>query len=138
METCRCALIFSKFGTLIFAFSWRSNRRAAHEMFTKEAVRTYHPVLCKEAIYLASAILENVDILDEQFKRTSASAMMSILYNYPTIEKEHDNTLAEIHAFVSRVTTASAPGAHLVEFFPWMIHIPERSTLYHALSRLIT
>ncbi|KAH9975165.1 cytochrome P450 [Russula compacta] len=105
---------------------WRSNRRAAHEMLTKEAVRTYHPVLFKEAIYLTSTILENADVLDKHFKSTSASAMMSILYNYPTIEKEHDNTLAEIHAFVSRVTTASAPGAHLVEFFPWMTHIPER------------
>ena len=61
---------------------------------------------------------------------------MSILYDYPTLENEHDETLAQIHAFIDRVSAAAAPGAHLVDLFPWMIHIPERygSTLFIILS----
>ena len=51
---------------------------------------------------------------------------MSILYDYPTLENEHDETYAQIHAFIDRMSAASAPGAYLVELFPWMIHIPER------------
>ena len=51
---------------------------------------------------------------------------MSILYDYPTLENEHDEAVTQIHAFADRMSAASAPGAYLVELFPWMIHIPER------------
>ena len=71
-------------------------------------------------------MLENPDASDKHFQRSSASATMSILYDYPTLENEHDKTLTEIHAFIDRLSAASAPGAHLVELFPWMIHIPMR------------
>jgi hypothetical protein len=89
-------------------------------------VRDYHPVFCKEAILLAAAILENPDAMDKHIQRSSASATMSILYDYPTLENEHDKTLAGIHAFNERMSAAAAPGAHLVELFSWMVHIPER------------
>jgi hypothetical protein len=61
---------------------------------------------------------------------------MSILYDYPTLEDEHDETITQIHAFTDRLSAATAPGAHLVELFPWMIHIPERygSILFLILS----
>jgi hypothetical protein len=83
-------------------------------------------VFFREAILLASAVLKTPDALQSHFKRTAASAIMSITYDYPTLEDEHDNTITEIHAFLDRLSAAGAPGAHLVEFFPWMIHIPER------------
>ena len=51
---------------------------------------------------------------------------MSILYDYPTLEDEHDKTVTDINTFVERLSAAAAPGAHLVELLPWMIYIPER------------
>ena len=121
---------------IVIACRWRRTRRAAHEILTKVVVRNYHPVFCKEAILLASAILNNPDALDKHIQRSSASATMSILYDYPTLENEHDETLTKIHAFIDRMSAASAPGAYLVELFPWMIHIPERygSILFVILS----
>jgi len=101
-------------------------RRAQHEMLTKTLVRDYHPTFCKEAIILASSILKNPKALDQHFKRSSTSAIMSILYDYPTLEDEHDQTVTGINTFVERVSAAAAPGAHLVELLPWMIYIPER------------
>ena len=95
-------------------------------MLTKVAVRDYRPVFFKDAILLAFAILKTPDALDGHIKRYAASATMSILYDYPTLEDEHDETIMEIHAFINHFSAACAPGAHLVEFFPWMIHIPER------------
>jgi hypothetical protein len=60
---------------------------------------------------------------------------MSILYDYPTLENEHDKTLANIQTFINRLSAASTPGAHLVEVFPWMIHIPKRyGFIFHCLS----
>jgi hypothetical protein len=106
--------------------SWRRIRRAAHQGFTKVAVRGYHPILGKETIILSSALLQNPDSLEKHLQRFSASAIMSILYDYPTLKNEHDKTLTEIHAFIDRMSAAATPGTHLVELFPWMIHIPDR------------
>ena len=90
------------------------------------AVREYHPILRKEAILLSSALLENPDAREKHFQRFVASAIMSILYDYPTLENEHDKTLTEINVFIDRILTAAVFGAHLVDFFPWMMLIPER------------
>jgi len=51
---------------------------------------------------------------------------MSILYDYPTLEDKHDQTVTEINAVINHTSAAATPRAHLVEFLPWMIHIPER------------
>ena len=101
-------------------------RRAQHEVLTKAAVLDYHPTFSKEATILASSILNNPAAVNQHFNRSSTSAIMSILYNYPTLEDEHDKTVTEINAFIDRTSAAAAPGAHLVEFLPWMIYIPER------------
>ena len=103
-------------------------------MFTKVAVRDYHPIFRKEAILLASAFLKNPNTLEKHILRSSASATMSMLYDYPTIEDEHDETLTKIHEFLDRMSATAAPGAHLADLFHWMIHIPERyivTYLYH-------
>ena len=104
----------------------RRSRRAAHEILTKVVVRDYHRIYYKEAILLASTILETPLALDKHIRRSAASATMSILYDYPTLEDENDDTVTKIEAFNNRISAALAPGAYLVELFPWMIHIPEK------------
>jgi hypothetical protein len=108
-------------------------------MLTKVMVRDYYPTFCKEALLLVSSILENPKALEKHIERAAASATMTILYDYPTLEDEHDKTLTEIHGFVDRMSGASAPGAHLVELMPWMLHIPKRYTfiLSICLNRLV-
>ena len=108
---------------------WRRTRRAAREGFTKPVVRNYHPILRKEAILLASALLLKPEAREKHFQRCVASATMSILYDYPTLKTENDKSLKQIHAFTDRVSEAASPGAHLVELFPWMMHIPDWSVL---------
>jgi hypothetical protein len=95
-------------------------------MLTKTMVRDFHPTFCKEATILASSILDNPEALIEHIDRFAASATMTILYDYPTLEDKYDKAIMEIHAFIERLSAASAPGAHLVDLFPWMMHIPER------------
>jgi hypothetical protein len=62
-------------------------------------VRDYHPIFRKEASLLASAMIKHPDSLEEHIQRSSASATMTILYDYPTLEDEHDKTVTEIHTF---------------------------------------
>jgi hypothetical protein len=110
-------------------YSWRRIRRATHEALTKMVVRRYHPIQTKEATILVSSLLAPCPSLnpDKQFQRFSASAILSILYDHPTIVSEHDQTLEKIENYNLRLSKAGSPGSYFVNIFPWMIHIPERS-----------
>lgn len=119
-------------GNLIFSFlgyvdeRWRRSRRAAHQCLTKSAVLDYRNVLCKEGVLLASALLADPGAPENHFKRSAASATMSIVYDYPTLETDNDTNVKQIFAFADRISEAAAPGTYLVELFPWMLYIPER------------
>ncbi|KAH8993954.1 cytochrome P450 [Lactarius akahatsu] len=105
---------------------WRRSRRAAHQGLTKAAVRNYHSILRKEGVLLTSALLADPGALEKHFERTTASTMMSILYDYPTLRSENEKSVKEAVAYADRMSGSAAPGAYLVELLPWMLHIPER------------
>ncbi|KAH8982276.1 cytochrome P450 [Lactarius akahatsu] len=118
-------------GSLIFPFlryddRWRRSRRATHQCLSKTAVLSYHNMLREEAVLLTSASLADPGALENHFQRAATSAIMSVLYSYPTLENEEDETVKEIYAFIERISMAAAPGAYLVDLFPWMLHLPER------------
>ncbi|KAH9065217.1 cytochrome P450 [Lactarius vividus] len=51
---------------------------------------------------LSSAFPDDLGTLGQYFQRFSASTIMSILYDYPTFENDDDETLKQIHKFISR------------------------------------
>jgi hypothetical protein len=107
-------------------------RRAAHNALTKATVQRYHPTLTKEAIILVSALLANPDNRENHFLRAGASTIMSILYDYSTLKSVDDKAVKDIANFVHLGARAASVGTFLVEFFPWIMHIPQR----HRLSPL--
>jgi len=78
-----------------------------------------------EAILLASDCLAKPAQRDQIFRRTTTSMILSVVYGYPAITSE-DRNAEVIDDFAGRLSRAVAPGAHLVEFFTWMRHIPSR------------
>jgi hypothetical protein len=114
---------------LMSLYSWHSLRRAAHESLTKTVVQQYYPIQTKEATILVLSLLTpSVSLdLDKQLRRLSASTILSILYDYPTITSEHDDILERIEDYNLRLSKAVTPGSYFVDMFPWMLHIPERS-----------
>ena len=112
-----------------YRYSWRRQRRAAQAALNKEAVRNFYPILTKEATILVSALLTNSSSSDrmKHFQRTGTSVIMSILYDYPTVISEHDKIIEEIDKYNTRIARAGMPENFLVELFPWMMYIPERS-----------
>jgi hypothetical protein len=101
----------------------------SHEALMKRAVQNYHPTLTKEATILVSSLLTpSADLKqDRHFKRLAASTIMSIVYDYPTIMSEHDHAVENIEKYVDRLSLTMSPGSYLVDIFPWMKYIPERS-----------
>ncbi|KZT29047.1 cytochrome P450 [Neolentinus lepideus HHB14362 ss-1] len=118
-------------GGLLIALShytdtWRRLRKAAHEGFHKGVVHRYQPTQFKEAVLLTSGVLSDPDSWEAHLRRTAASSIMSVVYATPPILSEQEPSIKSINDFVARVTRAALPGAHLVEFFPWMVHIPAK------------
>ena len=118
-----------RISTLAYVHSWRRMRRAAHEALTKVAVQRYHPVQTKEATILVSALLADPENREKHIQRTAASAIMSITYDYPTLASGQDKAVQEMDKSI-HFTARAAAGTFLVEFFPWIIHIPQRSTRF--------
>ncbi|KAN0125466.1 Cytochrome P450 [Lactarius tabidus] len=105
---------------------WRRMRKAAHEGLNKGVVRDFHGTQTKEALILASDGLKSPEEWDKHLRRAAASMVLSVVYDQPTIKPGQDHNVKLINDFVQRLTRAAYPGAHFVEFFPWMRYIPSR------------
>ena len=53
---------------------------------------------------------------------------MAILYDYQTLPSGHEKAVKELEIgnSVERSARAAGLGSTLVEFLPWMLHIPQR------------
>ena len=101
-------------------------RKAADEKFTRGSVKGFHEKQMTEAILLAHDWLITPAKWDQYLRRASASMILSVVYDNPPLTSEQDQTTEDINNFANRLTTAAAPGAHLVEIFPWLRHVPSR------------
>ncbi|KAH9953974.1 cytochrome P450 [Russula dissimulans] len=105
---------------------WRRMRKAAHEGLNKGVVKDFHETQTKEALLLAAGGLAEPAQWDKHLRRSAASMILSVVYDQPTIKSEQDHNIEPLNDFVQRLARAARPGAHLVEFFPWMLYIPSR------------
>ena len=106
--------------------SWRRMRKAANEGFSKSLAKKFHEKQMSEAVILACDCLVKPAQVDKHLRRAAASMVLSVVYGCPTIMSEQDQTIKAANDFASRLTSAAYPGAYLVEFLPWMRHIPSR------------
>jgi hypothetical protein len=79
-----------------------------------------------EAVFLASDLFVSLARWDQRFRRATASMTLSVLYGYPTIKTERDPIVEAINDFAERLFKATFMGAHWVQFFPWLRHLPSR------------
>jgi hypothetical protein len=99
-------------------------RRATDEEFTKGSVKRFHEKQMAEAVLLGCGWLSEPEKWDQHLRRAALSTVMSIVYGYPTIKSDQDPTVELANDLGHRLTRAALPGTYLVEFFPWMRHIP--------------
>ena len=101
-------------------------RKAAHEGLHKGLAHNFHNNQATKALILTHGVLSEPDRWDSHLRRAAASMIMSVLYDTPTIKAEDDPYVTRINDMVARLTRAAYPGAHFVEFLPWMMYIPNR------------
>jgi hypothetical protein len=101
-------------------------RRAANEGFSKSSVKKFYETQTTEAVLLAGDMLVVPARWDQHFRRAAASTTLSVLYGYPTLKSEKDHIVDAINDFAQRLFKAAFMGAHPVQFFPWLRHLPSR------------
>ena len=79
-----------------------------------------------EAVLLASDLLGSPAQWDQHFRRAVTSTTLSVFYGYPTLKSKQDRNVETINDFADRLLKAAFMGAHLVQFFPWLRHLPSR------------
>jgi hypothetical protein len=99
-------------------------RRAADEGLTRDSVKRYQEKQMAEAILLGCDWHSEPAKWDQHLHRATVSMILSVVYGTPPIKSEQDRTIQLVNDFGNRITRAALPGAHLVESFPWMKHIP--------------
>ncbi|KAJ6585681.1 cytochrome P450 [Mycena capillaripes] len=116
-------------GALLFSLgrygdTWRRMRRAAQEGLQKSFAHKFHAIQLKEAILLTHSLLVNPTSWDGHLRRTTASVVLSMVYDTPAVLSEEDSKITRINDFVERLVRAAYPGAYLVEYFTWMRYLP--------------
>lgn len=48
----------------------------------------------------------------------------SMVYDKPSIVSSSDPQISVINNFITRIVRSAYPGAHFVEYFPWMKYLP--------------
>ena len=114
-------------------------RKAANERLSKSSVKGFYDTQMSEAVVQASDFLVSPARWDQHFRRAAASTILSVVYGYPTLKSEKDHILEVIDDFVERLLKNATMGAHMVQIFPWLRHLPSRwvSSIYHHHNNLI-
>ncbi|KAI0295618.1 cytochrome P450 [Multifurca ochricompacta] len=82
------------------------------------------PYSDKRGQILVSALLDDPQNRHGHFQRAGTSNILSILYDYPTLESANDKAVEDINRSV-QWSSQAVSRTFLVEFFPWMIHVPK-------------
>ena len=107
-------------------FSWRRMRKAANEKLSTSSVKGFYETQTTEAVLQACDLLAEPARWDRHFRRTAASMTLSVVYGYPTLTSGQDNIVRVINDLAERLFNAVYMGAHWVQFFPWLRHLPSR------------
>ncbi|KAI0088550.1 cytochrome P450 [Irpex rosettiformis] len=102
---------------------WRRFRRAAHEGFSIRAVEKYQPIQAEAAAIAMLRTVAHPEDWEHNLEIYTASSIYSSVYGWPALGTE-TNYAKLMQDFVTRITSAAAPGAFLVDFFPIMKYIP--------------
>ncbi|TFY59669.1 hypothetical protein EVG20_g7696 [Dentipellis fragilis] len=118
-------------GGLFFALRardsvWRRMRRATHEVMTNRVARQYYSMQTTEAVLLTMNLLEAPEHWDKYLRRNAASLIMTMVYDKSPIQSDSDLSVRDINNYAKKLGAATRPGAHLVEFFPSVMNIPDR------------
>ncbi|PIL22785.1 cytochrome P450 [Ganoderma sinense ZZ0214-1] len=112
------------FGFMTYGHIWRRYRRLFWQHFHPGVVSKYHGVQRDESRQFLKKLLTYPERLEEHIRHTFAASVLKTVYGID-VAKEGDRIIEVIDTSMEGVSVALTPGAFLVEYLPFLRHIPE-------------
>ncbi|KAI9456445.1 cytochrome P450 [Boletus coccyginus] len=112
------------FGHMPYGERWSKHRKLFEGQFRPLVAPTYWPLQRKEAHTLLRNILDSQENLIEHLRHNSAAVIMNVIYGI-VISPKGDRYIDIAEKALEGMAKAAAPGAFLVDVFPWLKHVPD-------------
>ncbi|KAK7681339.1 hypothetical protein QCA50_015430 [Cerrena zonata] len=113
-------------GLMPYSPKWRSHRREFHQYFNQGEVPKFQPIQLRECrAFLRRALNSNNDNdLGQHVRHIFTAIILKIAYDMD-ITDIHDEYVRLAEEAVLGLSVVMLPGAHWVEYFPFLKHLPE-------------
>ncbi|KIJ60731.1 hypothetical protein HYDPIDRAFT_98167 [Hydnomerulius pinastri MD-312] len=111
------------FGHMPYGDRWKKHRKMFERQFRPAVAPTYWPLQRKEVHTLLRNILDSPDELIEHLRHNAASVIMNVIYGIEIAPKS-DRYIDIAEQALDGMARAAAPGAFLVDIFPWLKYVP--------------
>ncbi|KAM5539491.1 hypothetical protein V8D89_006943 [Ganoderma adspersum] len=112
------------FGFMTYGQVWRRSRRLFWQHFHPGVVSKYHGIQRDESHQFLKKLQSRPERLEEHIRHTFAASVLKTVYGIDVAE-EGDRIIEVIDTAMEGVSVALTPGAFLVEYLPFLRHVPE-------------
>ncbi|KAJ8075174.1 hypothetical protein PM082_019502 [Marasmius tenuissimus] len=107
---------------------FRKHRRFTHQTFNQQAAQSLRPVQEREALILIKGLMTTPDQFAQHLRRFAAATILKVTYGADVTSV--DDMFIQLAERAGTLTVESGtPAATLVDFFPFMRHIPSWAPL---------
>ncbi|KAJ7886134.1 cytochrome P450 [Mycena olivaceomarginata] len=103
---------------------WRQQRRLASIALSPQGIKQYIPLQERLAAILLSELEEHPEKFASLCELTAARLILEITYGISVENMDHPY-VAEAEEIFELVRKSTQPGAYLVDFLPWLKHVPK-------------
>ncbi|EJF63527.1 cytochrome P450 [Dichomitus squalens LYAD-421 SS1] len=112
------------FGFMAYGQTWRKHRRLFWQHFHPGVISKYHGIQVDVSHRFLSKLYTSPERLEEHIRHAFAASVLKTVYGVDVAE-QGDKIIEVIDAAMEGVAKGLTPGAFLVEYFPFLRHIPE-------------
>ncbi|KAF4446721.1 hypothetical protein F53441_9654 [Fusarium austroafricanum] len=114
-------------GMMPYDRTFRMHRKLTATQVSNKSIVRFEPIQEMEILRLLKRLHDdsNSSNLPDHLNQVAGSIMLRILYNYETDPKKNDHIVTMSNLVMEEFSQATAPGAWMVDFFPWLRHLPE-------------
>ncbi|KAF4334154.1 oxidoreductase [Fusarium beomiforme] len=114
-------------GMMQYNRTFRMHRKLTATQVSAKSISRFEPIQEQEVLRLLKRIHEhpNSQNLPDYLTQASGSIMLRILYNYKTDSNKNDHIVSMANLVMEEFSKATTPGAWIVDFIPWLRHLPE-------------
>ncbi|KAF4610084.1 hypothetical protein D9613_010449 [Agrocybe pediades] len=112
------------FAHMPYGERWNVHRRMFHREFQQSAATAYHPIQAEEAHALLRNLLQNPENWESYLRHNAAAIIMSVTYGLKVAPTD-DMYVSLAEKALEGVGMAASPSGFLVDFFPFLKHVPD-------------